>query len=63
MLSDLLSVLDYSDCAEAALVLFCFAFALMSYAAWRLTASAADRFASIPLFDHPVDPRDESQND
>jgi cytochrome c oxidase cbb3-type subunit IV len=63
MVSDLVRALDYSDCAEAALILFCVAFALMSYATLRLTKRAADRFASIPLHDHPVDPRHESRDD
>jgi cytochrome c oxidase cbb3-type subunit 4 len=60
MLSDLVRAIDYSDCAEAALVLFCVAFALMTYATLRLTRAAADRFASIPLCDQPVEPRNES---
>jgi cytochrome c oxidase cbb3-type subunit IV len=59
MLTDLIRAIDYSDCAEAALVLFCVAFALMSYATLRLTKNAADRFASIPLSDVPQDPRND----
>ncbi len=57
MLTDLIRAIDYSDCAEAALLLFCVAFALMSYATLRLTRNATDRFASIPLSDLPQDPR------
>lgn len=58
MLKDLVRAIDYSDCAEAALILFCVAFAMISYATLRLTQRAADSFASIPLNDHPVDPRE-----
>ena len=63
MLSDLVRAIDYSDCAEAALVLFCIAFAFMSYATLRLTKGAADRFASIPLIDQVVEPRGTSRNE
>ncbi len=59
MHKDVLRALDYSDLAEIALVLFCFAFALMTYATIRLSRAASDRFASIPLSDHVEDPRDE----
>ncbi len=51
MLKDVVRAIDYSDCAEAALVLFCIAFGLMTYATLRLARSATDRFASIPLDD------------
>jgi cytochrome c oxidase cbb3-type subunit 4 len=59
MLTDLIRAIDYSDCAEVALILFCVAFGLMSYATLRLTRSATDRFASIPLSDLPQDPRND----
>lgn len=60
MLKDVLRAIDYSLSAELALGLFCLAFALMCYATLRLSRSATDRFASIPLNDHKVeDPRDE----
>jgi cytochrome c oxidase cbb3-type subunit IV len=59
MLTDLIRAIDYSDCAEVALILFCVAFGLMSYATLRLTRNATDRFASIPLSDLPQDPRNE----
>jgi len=57
MLNDVIRAIDYSDCAEAALVLFCFAFALMLYSTMRLTKRAVDTFASIPLSDQVQDPR------
>jgi len=63
MLSDLLRAIDYSDCAEVALVLFCVAFALMSYATLRLTRQATDKFASIPLSDKIQDPRVDLRNE
>lgn len=49
MLRDVLHSIDYSDCAEIALMLFCTAFALMSYATFRLSRRATDSFAAIPL--------------
>lgn len=54
MLQDVIRAIDYSDCAEVALALFCFAFALMGYATMRLSRGATDRFASIPLTDAVV---------
>ncbi|MEM9826431.1 MAG: hypothetical protein AAF958_07565 [Planctomycetota bacterium] len=58
MLKDVIRAIDYSDCAEIALALFCVAFALMTYATMRLSRRATHRFASIPLSDTPEDPRD-----
>jgi cytochrome c oxidase cbb3-type subunit IV len=63
MLSDVIRAIDYSDCAEAALILFCVAFALMSYATLRLTRRATETFASIPLFDEVQDPRFDTRQD
>ena len=59
MLKDVIRAIDYSDCAEAALALFCLAFGLMLFATLRLSRSATDRFASIPLSDQVEDPRHE----
>ena len=59
MLRDVIQSLDYSFWAEAALTLFCVAFALMVYAVIRLKPSSSRRFASIPLSDSVEDPRDE----
>ncbi len=59
MLRDVIQAIDYSFCAEVALGLFCFAFALLVYAVLRLKPSAAERYASIPLSDRVEDPRDE----
>ena len=59
MLKDVIRAIDYSDCAEAALALFCVAFALMLFATLRLSRNATDRFASIPLSDQVEDPRHE----
>ncbi len=59
MLTDVIRAIDYSDCAEVALALFCFAFALMLFATLRLSRGATDRFASIPLSDQVEDPRHE----
>ena len=59
MLRDVIRAIDYSDCAEAALLLFVFAFALTLFATLRLSRSATDKFASIPLSDKVEDPRDE----
>lgn len=57
MLTDLIRAIDYSDCAEAALILFCIAFAMMCYATWRLTRQATDAFSNIPLTDPIQDSR------
>lgn len=59
MLKDVLRAIDYSDCAEAALLLFVFAFGLMLVTTLRLSPAATSRFASIPLSDKVEDPRDE----
>ena len=59
MLKDVVRAIDYSDCAEIALALFCVAFGLMVFATFRLSRAATDRFASIPLSDKVEDPRDE----
>ena len=59
MLRDVIRAIDYSDCAEVALALFCGAFALMLFATLRLSRNATDRFASIPLSDQVEDPRHE----
>jgi cytochrome c oxidase cbb3-type subunit IV len=57
MIKDLVSALDYSDCAEAALLLFVASFGVMLYGSLRLSKQASDRFASIPLSDEVEDPR------
>ena len=59
MLKDLIRAIDYSDCAEIALVLFVIAFALVLMTTLRLSRSASEKFASIPLSDKVEDPRDE----
>ena len=59
MLKDVIRAIDYSFCAEAALMLFCFAFALMLLATMRLSRNATNRFAAIPLSDQVETPRDE----
>lgn len=59
MFKDIVRALDYSDCAEAALVLFVIAFAIMFYGALRLSKNATHKFASIPLSDKVQDPRHE----
>ncbi|TWU38443.1 hypothetical protein [Novipirellula artificiosorum] len=59
MLTDVIRGIDYSDCAEWALLLFCFAFGLMLLATLRLSRNATDRFAAIPLSDNVETPRDE----
>ena len=58
MIQDLVSALDYSDCAEAALLIFVAAFVLIFYGALRLSREATERFASIPLSDEVKDPFD-----
>jgi cytochrome c oxidase cbb3-type subunit IV len=57
MIKDIVNALDYSDCAEAALVLFVIAFGIMLFGALRLSRDATDKFASIPLSDEVKDPR------
>jgi hypothetical protein len=58
MLTDVIRAIDYSDCAEVALLLFVVAFALILLSTLRLSRGAADRFASIPLSDQIEDPRE-----
>lgn len=58
MIKDIVNALDYSDCAEAALLLFVAAFALVFYGTLRLSRQASERFASIPLSDEVKDPFD-----
>jgi hypothetical protein len=57
MLKDIVSAIDFSDLAQSALLLFVATFGLIIYGAVRLSGSAADRFASIPLSDDVKDPR------
>jgi len=59
MLKDVIRTIDYSDCAEVALLLFVFAFGLMLMTTIRLSPNATKKFASIPLSDKVEDPRDE----
>lgn len=59
MLTDVIRAIDYSDCAEIALMLFCFAFGLMFLATMRLSRGATDRFAAIPLSDNVETLRDD----
>lgn len=57
MIKDLVSSLDYSACAVAALILFVSSFGIILYGALRLSKGASERFASIPLSDDVEDPR------
>ncbi|QDV21787.1 hypothetical protein [Aureliella helgolandensis] len=57
MIKDIVSALDYSKCAEAALLLFAGTFIVIFYGALRLSRQATDKFASIPLSDEVKDPR------
>lgn len=58
MVKDLVSSLDYSNLAQAALILFGVTFGMILYGTFRLSRSASERFASIPLSDEVKDPRD-----
>ena len=57
MIKDLLTTLDYSNCAEIALAIFVASFAVITFGTLRLSRNAAERFASIPLSDQVKDPR------
>ncbi|HBE68557.1 MAG TPA: hypothetical protein DDW52_10460 [Planctomycetaceae bacterium] len=59
MVKDLVSALDYSNCATAALLLFVVSFVGIVYGSMRLSRKSADAFASIPLSDNVETPRDE----
>lgn len=59
MIKDLVSFIDYSSCAEAALALFVGTFFLIFFGAFRLSSQATDKFAAIPLSDQVEDPRSE----
>lgn len=58
MIKDLVSSLDYSNLANTALVLFAVTFGMILYGTFRLSRTASDKFASIPLSDDVRDPRD-----
>ncbi|HAC92235.1 MAG TPA: hypothetical protein DCF63_16650 [Planctomycetaceae bacterium] len=58
MLKDVVSWLDYSNFAQAALLLFVTTFAMILFGSFRLSRASVDKFASIPLNDDQVmDPR------
>jgi hypothetical protein len=57
MIKDLVSSLDYSDLAQAALLLFVTTFGMILYGTLRLSRTATERFASIPLSDEVKDQR------
>jgi len=57
MIKDLVCAIDYSDCAELALLLFAASFVVILFGAMRLSREASSRFASIPLSDEVKDPR------
>lgn len=59
MIRDLVSFLDYSNCAEVALALFVGTFLMIFFGAFRLSKNATERFAAIPLSDQIEDPRSE----
>ena len=56
MIRDLVCDLDYSVVAEVALTLFVGTFLVIFYGASRLSRSATDRFAAIPLDDEVKEP-------
>jgi cytochrome c oxidase cbb3-type subunit IV len=58
MIKDLVSSLDYSNLAQAALLLFVATFGMILYGTLRLSRNASERFASIPLSDEVKDQRD-----
>ena len=59
MIKDLVSSIDYSSCAEAALALFVGTFVLIFFGAFRLSNRATEKYAAIPLSDQVEDPRSE----
>lgn len=59
MIRDLVCALDYSLCAEAALTVFVTAFAAIVYGTLRLSRTASDSFAAIPLNDYQQEIHDE----
>ena len=58
MFKDIVRALDYSDCAEVALLLFVLSFGIILLSALGLRRKSTDRFAAIPLKDEVQDPRD-----
>jgi hypothetical protein len=56
-LSDIVSHMQLDVFPNLALVLFLAAFAMVLYKVARTTRAEADRQASIPLSDTPVEPR------
>ena len=58
MYKDIVRALDYSDCAEAALLLFVAAFGLILLTSLGLSGKSSTKFATIPLNDDEIqDPR------
>ncbi|AMV31817.1 hypothetical protein VN12_06830 [Pirellula sp. SH-Sr6A] len=57
MLKDVISQLDYSHFDEIAVVMFAISFLAIIWGALRLRPEAVERFSSIPIHDHVVDPR------
>ncbi|QDT60849.1 hypothetical protein SV7mr_33760 [Stieleria bergensis] len=57
MLKEVVSFLNYSACAELALLFFVCTFLFIMFGAMRLSKGASERFASIPLSDDVEDPR------
>lgn len=58
MIRDLVGWLDFSNLAEAALLMFVATFGMIVYGVFRLSRETTERYASIPLSDDEVkDPR------
>lgn len=56
MVRDVVSFLDYSDCAEISLTIFVVVFIAVSLRALLTSRAAASRMASIPLDDAALKP-------
>lgn len=56
MVRDVVSFLDYSDCAEISLTIFVVVFVAVSLRALLTSRAAASRMASIPLDDAALKP-------
>ncbi len=57
MIKDVVSRLDYSTFDEIAVVMFALSFLAIIWGAFRLRPDAIEKFSSIPIHDHVVDPR------
>ncbi len=60
MIKDVMSRLDYSTFDQIGVVIFAASFIAIVWGAFKLRPDAVEKFSSIPIHDHVVDPRKET---